>query len=292
MFEEAQKQMDELTGAAGGFLVPPQLAKGIIDVLRSRQVIQQLNPMVVTGLVGNSLDAPRIDEGSSGYWVGESESKTESVLELGMLELRLKEAAALVKVSNNLLEDSTPTADTIVKNDMGRALATVEQRGILVGTGGGMPLGILNWPGLNTTAWDNTDGGTMYDSLIDAITALENRNSELTGWLVHPTDKGILRKIKDTQDHPIWQSGLQAKEPDTLLGYPLFYTTDMTAGNILLGDWRDLLIIEKRAGIVMKASDEAGDSFTDNQTWFRATRRVDSGPRRIASFQAITGVTA
>jgi HK97 family phage major capsid protein len=296
-WRESRKAMGEETGAGGGFIVPSVTANEIIELLRAKAVIRKLGAIIVSGMKSGQQEMPRQDSGSRGYWVGENKKKTESEVGLGMLQVLLKEVAALVKLPNSLIEDSSPAADTIVKNDLGLALALAEDFAFITGTGASMPLGLLNFPGIGTT---DLTGALGYDDLIDAETAIETLNGSYTGWLMHPRSKGTIRKIKDGDGRYIWEASGKLGTPDSLLGLPCNYSTQvpttLTVGKltntspIILGDYGQFMIFEKAAGIRLDVSGEAGDAFEYDQTWFRGVKRVDCAVRQVGCFHIIRGV--
>ncbi len=298
LYEDAQKAMTSLTGAGGGILVHPQIAAQVIPLLRAKAVIRGLNPTVINLPNTNTLQMPRLATGTTAYWVMESEHKTDSEPTLGELELQLKEVAGLCKIPNALLEDSTPAADQIVTMDLGTVLSLAEDIALIQGTGGAMPLGIYNWPGIGATTLTLP---ITFDDLLNAMTTVETLNGKYSDWLMHPRSKNTLRQLKDAEGRYIWMQGnVTKKEPDMLLGLPCHYTTSIpvnltfgavTASSyIILGDWADYVIIQKRDGIEMTPSTDAGDAFEHNQTWFRAVRRVDGGPRYTQDFHIVRGV--
>ncbi len=298
LYDEAAKAMTSLTGAGGGILVHPQISNQVIQLLRAKALVRKLNPTVVNLPTTNTLQMPRIDSGTTAHWVMESEHKPDSEPTLGELELQLKEVAALCKIPNALLEDSTPAADQIVTLDLATVLALAEDLALIQGTGGAQPLGIYNWPGIGATVLTLP---VTFDDLLNAMTAIETLNGKYASWVMHPRSKNTLRQLKDAEGRYIWMQGNVLKEePDILLGLPCYYTTqiptNLTFGGlvntsyIILGDWADYVIIQKRAGIEMTPSSEAGDAFEHNQTWFRAVRRVDGGPRYVQDFHIIQGV--
>jgi len=295
LYEEAQKAMSESTGESGGFIVPPEIMQQVIDVLTAKAVVRKLNPTVISGISGNALYIPRVTGGATAYWIGEGEEKTESALTFGMIQMVLKKCVAFVALTNELIEDSTPAADKIVRDHLGKALAVAEDEALISGTGGASPLGLLNIPGIQTM---DLTADITYDDLVDAQTTLEENNASYTGWLTHPRGKAELRKLKDNQDRPLWVQSLSTKEPDSLLGLPIFYSTlvpaDLTVGArtnttaLILGNWPDFVIAEKQAGVQMSTSTDR--RFELDETLFKAVRRLDCAVRHTESFLIIRGV--
>lgn len=104
----------------------------------------------------------------------------------------------------------------------------------------------------------------------DVISKVEDgewvSGDENLAWWMHPSFKGILRTLKDGQNAPIWIEGVAKGNPDTLLGYPIYWTrgaktdsvsTSRPSGNALaiFGD-RKGLIVGDRTGMETAVSDQ------------------------------------
>lgn len=289
----------------GSFLIPPEYSADFVDLLRAKAVVRSMGASLYP-IAGDTLILRRLTGGATAYWVGQASGDTEkheSEPTLGQIRLVLKEVAGLVKVSNNLLADASPAADRIVKEDMVKVLGLAEDLAYIRGTGGLQPLGIYNDPAVPRTTLGAGNGAVpSYDDLLDAMYAIENANGTYTAWLVHPRSTNTLRKIKDGTGNYIYTAGDVTKGlPDTLFGLPVFKTTQIpttltfgvsgaTCSFIVLGNWPEFCIGQKAGGIEVTTSTEAGTAFQNDETWFRATLRVDGVARQPAEFYIIAGV--
>lgn len=105
-----------------------------------------------------------------------------------------------------------------------------------------------------------TAGNLTYAHLTGALTQIEGSDfadeSRLV-WLAHPSFKGYLRGLVDGDARPLWlpaaQSGIGTSFPDTLLGYPIYWTrgarknavaSSTPSGNplLFLGDAGSLIV--------------------------------------------------
>lgn len=143
--ESESKAMTAGDVTGGGFLVPTQFATEVIELLRPAGAVRSLSPEVIQMPMGN-FKIPKITSGTSASYVGESTNITKSEAETGQISLSFKKLAALVPMSNDLVRYSSPSADTIVRNDVVRALAAREDQAFIRddGTNGG-PKGLRYW---------------------------------------------------------------------------------------------------------------------------------------------------
>ena len=65
-----------------------------------------------------------------------------------------------------------------------------------------------------------------YDSLSDLASKVEGSGYGAPGnvYVAHPVFKGALRKIKDSQNRPIFEPSPREGSPDTLFGYPIHWS--------------------------------------------------------------------
>lgn len=65
-----------------------------------------------------------------------------------------------------------------------------------------------------------------YDSLSDLASKVEGSGYGAPGnvYIAHPVFKGALRKIKDSQNRPIFEPSPREGSPDTLFGYPIHWS--------------------------------------------------------------------
>jgi len=285
---EAARAMGITTGEVGGYIVPTKIMTELIELLKNKAAIRQLNPMKVP--MGNAFSAeiPSKTQASTAYWIADNAAITPSDLALGQKTVSLRGVAALVKVSERLIIASDPAADAIVKKDIVEQLALAEDAAAISGTGGAQPTGILNTAGILT---QNAALALSFDTLIDAMAAIEDANASYTGWIVNPLTKAVLRKLKDLDGRYIWQESIQAGEPSRLLGLPAVTSKQIARTNILLGDFGELALCEGKR-IAVSASKEAGDAFEKNQIWFKAVNYIDFIVRQPSAFCNITNAMA
>jgi HK97 family phage major capsid protein len=110
-------------GASGGYLVSTDhMPQSFIDILRSRMLMLKAGVQVLSDLVGNP-SIPRQDGTMTGYWLNEGAPPTKSQLALGQLPLSPKTVGARTEFTRQLLIQSAPSIDQLVKSDIAAVLA-------------------------------------------------------------------------------------------------------------------------------------------------------------------------
>jgi HK97 family phage major capsid protein len=235
-----KRDMNITTDTAGGFLVGTQhMAGSFIELLRSKLVAAAAGVQIMSGLVGN-VAIPKETADPTGYWIEtEGNPPTESQGTVGQVTLSLKNVAAWVDITRNLMKQSAPAADNIVLNSLVKVLARMIDLAVFHGTGAnGQPTGIA------TAASGAFTGATFSWILaISALTDVMNANAEKPGmnWVCNPTSWGILKtREKGTAGYPVYLCG----DDDKMAGFPVLTSTQITAAYLFFGDFMQAVIGE------------------------------------------------
>ena len=140
----AAERRDVLTsGAQGtpptGAALIPTIVRGdlLIDFLRANLVLEDLGATFITGLVGN-ISIPRTSQGTSVGWFAENAPIPDASLGFDAVTLQVKHVGAIATYSRNMLLNSNPDIDNLIKSDLMRALAVEMERAALAGSGDGI----------------------------------------------------------------------------------------------------------------------------------------------------------
>ena len=296
-----EKAMSAGVDPSGGYIVPEDAITDVIEALKANVIAYDLGARDLAAS-GTPLTIPKLTTSATGYWVSENSTITASDLGFEQINMTPKTVAGRVILSNLLLETSTPTADSIIQQDLASQLGLALDAGILNGSSGGgagEPVGIMQTAGISSfTSAADADSPPTVAELRDAITDLDTANA-LTGrlgWAIHPTMWAQCQMIKNEQTDASWLGvnnfNVAAGGFDTLFGFPIRTSTQMTApttgtGNcaqsMLFGNWDDVMVA-RWGGLRLLASDTSDDAFSKDQTHIRATMRCDVALRHPESF--------
>lgn len=292
---------------AGGYLVAPEYSTEIIELLRKQSLFLGDGP--ASGLIRempmarDTMNIPRQNGASTATWTGENETITDSNLEVGQTPLVAKKLAALVKVSNELIDDGGEEVDRLIREDFAAQMQRAVDNTILYGKGtSNQPLGIYNFPGVTV---QSIAAVPVLKTLQDGIQTIKLANvpeDDTWAWILNPQDEQSFQRIKDPAGHFIWHQNMfgpmEDGAPGRLLGLP-YYVSTQVAGpgaastyytDAFLGRFGDI-VFGLRKTIEIKASGEAGTAFSDDQTWLRAIMRCDITLRHAESFYVFSNLS-
>lgn len=218
------------------------------------------------------------DGAGTGYWVGESKSIGVSKLDFNDVTLTPLKVGALAVISKELIRDSSPSAEMLVRDGLVEAGAQridttfVSNSAAVAGT---TPAGILN--NIAATASAGTDG----DAVLNDIKELRYRfiTAKNMGGLVHVMNPalassiGLIRNALDQREFP----GI-TEEGGTLEGYPVVTGHNVNANYHILVKPSDIYRIGMGA-VEISASEHASIEMnsapgSDSDTPTAATGKV------------------
>jgi HK97 family phage major capsid protein len=236
------------SGSAGSNIIGTDYRPGeYIDLLRNALVVRQLGARVLTGLVGN-VAIPRLKQDATAAWVNENQAIPVSDLGFGQVSLTPKHVGARTEFSRNMLLQSSPDIETLVRADFAAVLAAEVDRAAIAGSGvAPEPLGILKTPGIGIVPLGTNGGPITFDAVADLQGMVDDAN--VTGAaMAFATNTKVRRqaaKLKDTTNVPlglstIFQGGSLAVSNNVPGNLTKGTGTDLSA--LIYGNWSDLLL--------------------------------------------------
>jgi len=280
----------------GGYLVPVEYRKELLKVAveksdimsRCTKVPMATNAIQFPYLSGFDRSGGLIHGGVEFLWLDEEAAKEHKKPKFGKIELRLKKCAAIVKASDELLEDSWVSMEPLLRDAFTDGLSFQLDHVFLNGSGAGQPLGILNAPCLVTVAPETGQAATtiVFENIVKMYARLWRKNAGI--WFGnHDTFKqlALMGLAVGTGGIPVYMpaNAASGKPYDTLMGLPIAWSehcqTLGTKGDIYLCDWSQYLVGQKTgAGAGLKFDTSIHLYFLNDQTAFRFVYRVDGQP--------------
>lgn len=274
-FRQVSNVLQEGVDTAGGYLVPEEYDKRLIDGLTEENIMRTLGTTITTSgehkinIAGAKPAASWIEEG--GALVFEDASFEQIILDAHKLHVA-------IKVTDELLYDNAFNLESYILTQFSKALANAEENAFLNGDGVGKPLGIFAENGGGQVAiTTNTQSSITADEIINLVHSLKRPYRKNAKFIMNDQTIALIRKLKDNNGAYLWQPSLQAGEPDRLFGYPVYtsaYVPTVVAGKpvIAFGDFSYYNIGDRG----VRSFDQLRELFAGNgMVGFLAKERVD-----------------
>ena len=230
------------TATAGGNTVATELlADSFIDKLDNSMAVVASGATVLRDLNGN-VAIPRATGGATAYWVAESGNVTESQQAFDQVTMTPKTVGAYTEISRKLLLQSSIDVEAFVRNDLALRLAIAIDNKALEGDGSSnTPTGIVSATGVGSVAFASaTAGAATFGEIVDMETEVSQDNA-LLGTLAYLTNAAEAGYLKQTVKAANTAQYIMSE--GEMNGYPVVVTNNLsTAGQVLFGNWADLLI--------------------------------------------------
>jgi HK97 family phage major capsid protein len=314
---EASQAKDLREGAttAGGYLVPNQETGEVLNLVNNFSAIKGLCRTVP--MHSRQITFPTVAGGLTAYWVPEATDsaahglgdgaqhgeKPRSEPTFGQLALSAHVLAVKVVVSNQLLDDSDPGVDAVLRNLFAETIGQAFDVACLRGAGAATdPItGLAGKVSTNSLAAGSSFG---FDELAKLIFAVyENAPHAASVPVIgHPKAEKVLMTLKDdhgdyiyrqpgqpraeNQDRPLVWGEPFVRDPNILTN--LGTGSDQT--RLFAGDFAGSALVGLRQGLVVKTNPWAEPYFSYNQTAFLAEVRMGFNLSDEKRFAMLTGV--
>lgn len=263
------------TDTEGGYLVPDEFEHTLVQGLEEENVLRSLCTVIQTSSGDRKI--PIVTAHGTASWVDEEDPIPTSDETFGQISIGAHKVATMIKVSDELLQDSVFNLESYIAAEFARRIGAAEEEAFITGNGTGKPTGLLhatNGAGTGVTTSGNTPTADEIFDLVHSIKSVYRRKAV---FLLNDTTLKAIRKLKDGQGQYLWQPGLKEGQPDMLLNYRIAtspFMPEIAAGNkvILFGDFKSYWIADRQGRSFQRLNELYAAT---GQVGFRATQRVD-----------------
>ena len=273
----------------GGFTVPDEFEHQLIQALEENNIFRSLAKTIHTN--SGTRTIPIATDSGTASWIEEGAAIQESDMSFAQETLSAYKLGCMIKVSNELLNDSAFNIAAHIAQRFGVRFGNAEEDAFINGTGPSanpqttpsMPTGILT--SLTPSAGNTTANAQTvhFDNIYKLYYSLKSPYRRKAAFLCNETLLLQLMLIKDKNDNYIWKPGLEVGKPDTILGRPIHTSGYMPAitGNatqdknkkvLLFGDFSYYWIADRQNRTLKRLNELY--AVTD-QVGFIGTQRVD-----------------
>lgn len=285
-----KKALSVGTDADGGYLVTPQVSEIMTKIIYETSPMRQLSS--VTQISSDTLEIIEDNDQAGAAWASsESASVSDSTTpQIGKISIDAYELVAQPKATQKLIDDSSIDIESWITQKLAEIFSRKENTAFVSGDGSGKPKGILSYTaGTSAGQIEQINSGTSAvvtaDSLIQLYYKLKDEYARNATFLMNRATAQAVRLLKDTTNQYIWNPGLTAGTPDTLMGIPVALAADMPvpAANSLsvaVADFRRAYQIVDRTGVRILR-----DPYTEKPfVKFYSTKRVGG---QVINFEAV-----
>lgn len=276
-----------VTTANGGDLISTDHRPDLfINALAAQSMVRMMGATVLTGLVGN-VSIPKESDAPNVGWVAENAAIPDTDGSFDSVTLSPKHAGALCQWSRNMVLQSSPQVEQLMRMMMARDLGLAIDRAAIRGGGTNEPTGILATAGIQTQAWTTDYIVTAAEMIGKADIA---NVAAMRGFLGTPGIRKAALKVKDTQGRPI-------PIADQFHGEPVNFSTQVPTNldpsankhGLIYGDWTEL-IIGMWSEIDILVNPFEATAYAKGGVSIRAMASVDVALRHDEAFVSATGV--
>lgn len=251
-----------------------------IGPLRNSLLARRLGVRVLSGLRGN-VTVPKHGTSVTAGWVAENSALTPSDMTFGNATLTPRHVGALSEMSRQLIQQSDPTIESLLRDDLSFQIAQAIDSALIIGGGANEPDGIIATLG---TA-NGTLAGPTWAEVLEVIESVETANALGShGWLVNPAAKAKLRAtLKVSGDAG---AGFLL-EGGTLADYAVHTTnqvpSDSSGNSVIFGDWSQVMLgVWSELDILVNPYSET--AYTKGNVLIRAMATCDIAIRHPEAF--------
>ena len=212
--------LQEGTDSEGGYLVPDEFERTLVEALEEENVFRTLAHVIRTSSGDRKI--PVVATKGSANWIDEEGAYQESDDAFSQVSIGAYKLGTMIKVSDELLSDSVFDLEAYIAKEFARRIGAREEESFFNGDGKGKPLGILAASGgaeVGVTA--ASASAVTADEVIDLFYSLKAPYRRNAVWVLNDATVKLIRKLKDSTGQYLWQPSLTAGTPDTSLGRPV-----------------------------------------------------------------------
>lgn len=220
---DEQRALTVANDQSAGYLAPPEYGNEILRTVVEYSPIRAYARVMT--IAGSEIRYPKRLTSTNAQWVAELEDRPESTLTYGQVTLAPHEIATWVDVSKQLLEDAAYDVEGELRSAFAEDFGVKEGAAFVNGDGVGKPRGILQDAGI--AEFETGEETIKPGELIALLAKLPSVHAQRGAWAMNRNTLTAIRLMTDVNGAFLWQPGLQAGQPASLLGRPIIEAVDM-----------------------------------------------------------------
>jgi HK97 family phage major capsid protein/HK97 family phage prohead protease len=272
-------------------LVTTELSTFLFDRLRESSTALASGVQVIQTDKAE-VSFPRLVSDVAPSWFAEADEITASDPAFDTITAIPKKLAARVVMSNEVIDDASPSVVEVAQANLITRLALGLDDGILQGDGtGNAPVGLTN---VDDTLGETAVGSINLDVIADGIGAIRAANANPGAIILRPELWTALQKLKDaSDDRPLLQPDPTSGTRPSLFGVPVYASgvlaDDEGESNVLVFDPSEVYLV-RRSEVSVEL--DRSRLFDRDQSELRGRLRADLIVPNPSAVWVGAGVTA
>jgi len=213
----------------GGYAVPEELDRTIIELLKDEVVMRQEATTITVG--GANYKKLVNLGGTNSGWVGETDARpaTEES-KLGQIEPFMGEIYGNPQATQTMLDDAFFNVESWINSELAIEFAEQEEIAFTSGNGTKKPKGFLAYAstlevdkvrafGTLQHILSGAAAGVTADSIIKLVYTLRKVHRSGAKFMMNNNSLFAVRTLKDAEGNYLWRPGLELGQPSSLAGY-------------------------------------------------------------------------
>ena len=274
-FYDIRNDLQVGTDTEGGYLVPSEFERKLVEALTEENIFRQLATVIKTSSGDRKI--PIVTSKGEASWMDEENAYKLSDDTFGQASLGAYKVGTAIKISEELLNDAAFDLPSYIAKEFARRIGAKEEEAFFVGDGKGKPTGIFAATGGAESGATTSTANITFDDVLELFYSLRSPYRKKAVWVLNDSTVKALRKLKDNTGNYIWSPSVQAGVPDTILNRPYktsSYVPEIKAGNkcMAFGDFSYYWVAD-RQGRSFKRLNEL--FAMTGQVGFLASQRLD-----------------
>jgi HK97 family phage major capsid protein len=263
------RALSSVTDAAGGYTVPDEFSNRLVETMKAYGGLLGIVDVLTTASGTDLLWPTNDDTANEGAILDENTQISEQDVAFGQGKLKAYTyTSKLIRVPLQLLQDSAIDIEAFLARRIGERIGRAVAGHIATGAGTTQPVGVANATvgfGVGVTGATGNTTTVTYDSLVDLEHSVDPAYRGSAQYAMNDLTLAAIRKLKDSQNRPLWVPSVAGGVPSTINGRP--YTIDnklpapaANAKSILFGDFKTGYIARRVSGAqVLRLSERYAD---------------------------------
>lgn len=296
----------EGVSTAGGYLVPTEFRKKLVEVRKSFGGFIP-NAENINTTTGAPIEYPTNDDTANEGDITPEHGAFDGGADLvfGQVQLGAYKYTSLgasdtpLRVSVELLQDSAFDMEALITRKLGQRIHRKQARHAVVGTGVGEPLGVMA-SSLTADRSLDTDDTPDYEDLVEFQDLLDEEYDSNAKWLMKRSTWSALRLMVDLNGRPLIQEsteGIQGVPSRRLLGHEVIIdeavpaiSTSADTHIIAYGDFREAYVWRRVSGLVVVVNPYSRAS--NGEVEFTAWERADGTIQNRTAYKVMNNASA